>query len=128
MSINRRDLLKLFGIGAIAVPVLGGAPQMEAAVQIIEVPKIQPVELYTVYDIPNTARQLRPKPLKMTVIFETDEGKSLVFQTDTFITEAKVETIDITSYQDQFRAFAPGTNATTWELKGRLLSGTRTRF
>jgi hypothetical protein len=43
--VNRRDLLKLFGAGASAVPLIGGAPVMEAAATIIEPPKVELVKL-----------------------------------------------------------------------------------
>jgi len=44
---DRRDLLKRFGIGAIIAPVIGGVAVREATAALIEVPKIKPVELFT---------------------------------------------------------------------------------
>ena len=43
---DRRDILKRFGIGAIIVPVIGGAAVTSSAVELIEVPKVRPVELF----------------------------------------------------------------------------------
>jgi hypothetical protein len=43
---DRRDLLKRFGIGAIIVPVVGGAAITSHAATLIEVPKVKPVELF----------------------------------------------------------------------------------
>jgi hypothetical protein len=42
---NRRDLLKYFGIGTVIVPMMGTQPVVEAASELIEIPKIQPVSL-----------------------------------------------------------------------------------
>ncbi len=38
---NRRELLKYFTAGASIIPVVGGMPKMEAAANLIEVPKIE---------------------------------------------------------------------------------------
>ncbi len=40
---NRRDLLKYFGIGTTITPVVGGNPLIEAAAQLLAVPDIKPV-------------------------------------------------------------------------------------
>ena len=45
MQINRRDLLKYFGIGSTIVPVLGGVPKIEAPARLISEPEIEPVKL-----------------------------------------------------------------------------------
>ena len=42
---NRRDLLKFFGIGATITPVANGAPIVEAAAKLLTVPEIAPVVL-----------------------------------------------------------------------------------
>lgn len=39
--LNRRDLLKKFGIGAAIVPIIGGVPEMEAKASLIEVPRVE---------------------------------------------------------------------------------------
>jgi hypothetical protein len=42
---NRRDILKLFGAGAAAVPLVGGVPQMEAVSKLIEPAVVEPMFL-----------------------------------------------------------------------------------
>lgn len=42
---QRRDLLKLFGIGASIAPIVNGMPRIEAAANLIELPKVEPVSL-----------------------------------------------------------------------------------
>lgn len=39
---DRRDLLKYFGIGSTITPVLNGAPLIEAAAELISVPNVKP--------------------------------------------------------------------------------------
>lgn len=50
--IDRRDLLKKFGIGALIAPIVGGAVEQSAVAELVEVPKIRPVELFS--KIPET--------------------------------------------------------------------------
>lgn len=44
---DRRDLLKRFGIGAIIAPIVGGVVERSASAELIEVPKVRPVELFS---------------------------------------------------------------------------------
>jgi hypothetical protein len=43
--VNRRDLLKLFGAGTVAVPLIGGVPEIGAAATFIDAPKVEPAVL-----------------------------------------------------------------------------------
>ncbi len=47
LELNRRDLLRFFGIGATIVPVIGGAAKTESLARLIEIPKIEPVKAVT---------------------------------------------------------------------------------
>lgn len=38
---NRRDVLKLFGVGAAVVPIVNGLPARDAEAKLIEVPKLE---------------------------------------------------------------------------------------
>lgn len=42
---DRREVLKMFGIGAMVVPIVGSKPVREAAATLIEVPKLEPAAL-----------------------------------------------------------------------------------
>lgn len=44
---DRRDLLKRFGVGAIIAPIIGGVVERSASAELIEVPKVKPVELFS---------------------------------------------------------------------------------
>ncbi len=64
MSINRRDLLKFFGVGATIAPVVGGEPLLLANARLIEPAKI---ELFTATeaDMPRLwADRLRNNPFE----------------------------------------------------------------
>ena|ERR1051326_439241 len=43
MALNRRELLKFFGIGTVITPTIGGAPVVEAASRLLAVPEVQPL-------------------------------------------------------------------------------------
>src|SRR5262245_12179724 len=61
---NRRDILKLFGIGATVVPVLEGIPKVESPAKLVEVPKL---------DIVEPEKPLLFGPSAMTRMFERGE-------------------------------------------------------
>jgi hypothetical protein len=68
---NRRELLKLFGAGTLIAPVIGAKADETAAVQLIETPKIKPVELFP--RIPEPIRIERGS--KITILIENPDGK-----------------------------------------------------
>jgi hypothetical protein len=59
---HRRDILKLFGVGATVVPVIGSAPEMSAQARLIEVPKVELV------DAPVTGPMPRNSPHAVTAL------------------------------------------------------------
>lgn len=69
---DRRDILKRFGIGAIIVPVIGGAAATTSAVELIEVPKVRPVELFTKIPEPLALSKIK----KVTLTLEYQDGKT----------------------------------------------------
>ena len=75
---DRRDLLKRFGIGAIIAPVIGGVAVREATATLIEVPKIKPVELFTT--IPNAIRLSQVK--RASIHLEMFDGSIRVVTVD----------------------------------------------
>ncbi len=87
---DRREILKRFGIGAVIVPVIGGAAVTNSAVELIEVPKVRPVELF---------REL-PKPLdlskitKVTVTCQFADGKTRTMEADNLFCNGHIEPSD----------------------------------
>lgn len=117
---SRRDLLKYFGAGATIVPVLAGVPNIEAPAKLIEEPRIQPVELATMQDIP-FARGWAREQIFITVDIASKRGHYR-FQADSFLADVRSEPIDVTAYDSPNRQFIPGPmEPVRWTLSGVCL-------
>ncbi|MFH1741144.1 MAG: hypothetical protein ABIH23_19250 [bacterium] len=68
---SRRDLLRVFGIGALIAPIIGAKADETSIAQLIEPPKVRPVELFR--EIPKKL-DLR-KVTRIVLIFETTDGE-----------------------------------------------------
>lgn len=62
---SRRDLMKYFGAGAVIVPIVGGKTEESATAQLIEVPKVRPVELHAEIPKPLDLRQVKRAALSL---------------------------------------------------------------
>lgn len=62
---SRRDLMKHFGVGALIVPIVGGKAEESATAQLIEVPKVRPVELHAEIPKPLDLRQVKRAALSL---------------------------------------------------------------
>jgi hypothetical protein len=119
---NRRDLLKYFTAGASIIPVVGGMPKMEAAANLIEVPKISPVEI--VKDIPllNSFRAIALDDIEISVTLKQRdfvyhiEGKS-------FVTRVSCPVIQDVTTHNSNGEWMPGYSMFdlgTWKLEGKM--------
>jgi hypothetical protein len=93
---HRRDLLKLFGVGGLVAPVIGGSPDLRAQARIIEPPKVELVSA----DIPTEVTEPAPPwaaPLEVTFRIKAN-GQTFHLTADTFLTEYNVHTLP---WQDQ---------------------------
>ena len=70
---SRRDLLKFFGAGALIAPIIGAKADETSIAQLIEPPKVRPVELFR--EIPKKL-DVR-KVTRIALIFETTDGERL---------------------------------------------------
>lgn len=88
---DRRDILKRFGIGTIIAPLIGGAVDQSSAATLIEIPKVRPVELF----------KKIPEPL--------DLGKVKAAQLVFTMEDGTVRTVGINSVyaSEQFEIFTP---------------------
>jgi len=128
---SRRDLLKLFGVGAAIVPLIGGVPEVSEAAELITLPSIKPIEVVPFVDPIRLAQEALHNrgTFKMTVTFQDEAGKRFQFNADTFITDFGYQPIEVTElYRDHYRHYIPGPVRAEWQLKGRLIaqSGTVT--
>ena len=70
---SRRDLLRVFGAGALIAPIIGAKADETSIAQLIEPPKVRPVELFR--EIPKKL-DVR-KVTRIVLIFETTDGERL---------------------------------------------------
>jgi hypothetical protein len=116
---SRRELLKLFGVGALAVPLVGGAPEMEAPVKLIEIPAIAPAAVQILS--PGADVFGGREPLLMTVSFQDVERRICVMKCRSFVTSWRVETMNVTAITSAYDSFLPGLRSAEWELKGIMV-------
>lgn len=69
---SRRDLVKYFGAGALIAPIVGGKAEEGKAAELIEVPKVRPVEIHK--EIPKPLDLAKAK--RATITFEMKDGSS----------------------------------------------------
>ncbi len=130
LELNRRDLLKFFGIGATIVPVIGGAVKTELPARLIEVPKVEPAEQLSVEMDPEallTSLFLQRRIFQVTVEGDfgiNDEPRRCRFYARSFLTEMQQDLIDI-NCRSGYREFIPGLQSGEWSLKGCMMPETR---
>jgi len=78
MKISRRGLLKHFGVGAIIAPVIGSGTQIASAAKLLELPKVEPVELFKRIPKPILASDIH----SVTMILECVDGSKQVLKTN----------------------------------------------
>lgn len=75
---DRRDLLKRFGVGAIIAPIIGGVVERSASAELIEIPKVKPFELFS--KIPGPV--LLNRVVSAQVVLEFRDGPPRTFSLD----------------------------------------------
>jgi hypothetical protein len=119
---DRREFLKMFGVGAAIVPIIGGLPQLAAEAKLIETPRVEIVEsLSTLGTIRQNGFGMAGK-YGITIIIDNIDGKRLVVMSaDTYFTEVKIETMDIHSDRHTHypQRVVTGRNTFEYEIKGR---------
>ena len=90
---NRRDIFKLFGVGAMVVPVINGMPHEEARSLIVEPPRVEPVE-FTVH--PPRWDDFGKCDV---MVFARDQktGTVMSMQCEAFIASANYHIVDVTT-------------------------------
>lgn len=129
LELNRRDLLKFFGIGATIIPVIGGAPRIESPARLIEEAKIEPAAALSA--------EMDAEPLLASLFLQrqifqvTVEGPfpfdgpphRCRFYARLFLAEIQRDLMDIGSgYR---KKVIPGIQSGEWILKGCMIPETR---
>lgn len=112
---NRRDIIKLFGVGATIVPVIGGVPEIAAPAKLIVEPTIEPVVLAKASEIsPFTNVIIGDNKVNVTVDL-VQNGSHYRFQADSFIVEFSRQVVNHDLGNGHALLSQWGTN---WTLRG----------
>ncbi len=115
---NRRQLLELFGVGAVAVPVVAGVPELEAPVRLVEPAKFEPVKLQHTAMPPLFRANLAGSRCMITVEIVTDGGENMRFMADSFVVDHHIELLEPREIFSRYIRPIPGRREVRWELRG----------
>lgn len=73
---DRRDFLKLFGVGAMVVPIIGGVPAAFAESKLLDAPRVELAEPSMVGDVKSFDPFLNAKSA-ITIIMDHEDGKRI---------------------------------------------------
>jgi len=117
---DRRNFLKLFGIGATVAPVIAGMPSMNDQAIIVEPPKLTIPETPKI--VPVTA--MPDFGLSDCVVFLRDKKTQRTIRIDAtgFVADYKMPSLDLTSYGDIYRRLTPdiGRQEITFTVTGPM--------
>lgn len=129
---NRRDLLKIFGAGAMVAPVVSGVPILEDTARIILPPTVEPVASNVLkHDIPSLIKLtsgLDTVRIIVTVI-EKDHRHTTI-EADAFLmTWNAGHVINVTKHSDTYpySQFVQFPGDLGFELKGRFIGTVKYR-
>ena len=110
MAFDRRELLKLFGIGSVVAPVIGGATMESARAKLIEVPHIEIQPPPAITGAESFMESFGSGNKMDVIIFLRDKktGDVTRWENAAIITRASVNRIEITSPDSPYRQFMPG--------------------
>ena len=113
---GRRDFLKLFGVGAVVVTVIGGVPSADAAV-IVEPPKVE---------LPESPKILSASAMPYfgnsdVVMYAKDRNTGVTTRVEcrAFLMEMKYDSVDVSGPLDSYRRYVPGEVSMTFKAIGR---------
>jgi hypothetical protein len=87
--IDRRELLKLFGVGAAVVPIVGGAPLAAAEARLVEPAKVELHDNLDVLGAEDARLYGSSGKYRLTARFSQPGRKPAVFEADTYVFEVK---------------------------------------
>lgn len=99
---NRRDILKLFGAGAIIAPVAASEP-VQALV--LEPPKVELIEPKVIPAAPGTVPWLGSETVGIDVYLRKANGTVYSMKCEGVVADCQYETVDATALGDRFRRY-----------------------
>ncbi len=124
---NRRDLMKWFGAGCVAVPIIGGMPKPEAAAIIVHQPVIEvppPPKIHTEDALNELGDLFMGREICEVSVYIKQKGSPRTIRIkcdaylDKFSMSSKSSVIDVTKFDDQFRQFATVLVSTSFQCTG----------
>ncbi len=125
---DRREFLKLFGVGAAVVPIIGGVPFASAESKIIEAPKVELVKPTTFGPTDWFLDKSLHEPCATTIIFEREGGRRYMLHGRSCVLQATVYTAGLGSrYQRELIEMVPKHRELKYTLTGQFFTdATRT--
>lgn len=120
---NRRDLLKLFGIGATVLPMVDGKALVEAPAKLITQPEVSILEppkplAYGAQALEGMFVACEPVTLQLRLI--SDSGV-VDFSAKTFISKINMHMANVTTYGSIGRQIPVLEDPMEWEIRGHLV-------
>jgi len=115
---NRRELLKRFGVGTAIVPLVGGVPELQAEAKLIEEPKVELAKTLTSITTEANINGARYGPGRhaITVHIKPEVGPGIRFSATAFVTESSIEYLTFTGLR--LTEHAPYSERLHFTIKG----------
>ena len=117
---NRRDLLKYFGIGASVIPIVGGMPVPGAEAKLIAVPRVEPVALAENHPANDQLWKLLESKSEMLCYFRTPDGHTWTFEASAFVMRLETKWSDLAGFGRYYPSALPDRSECVWRLEGVL--------
>lgn len=129
--LDRRDLLKFFGAGAVVVPIIGAAPLFDAKARIVRPGELEPLADASVPDLASSLVRfgLPRDPYRMNVEFRRADGSLAYrrFSADTFVTSLEYHHDPLLYSDPELRVFSDAavkpSGWISWKMTGAGFSG-----
>lgn len=107
---DRRSFLKLFGVGCVAAPVIGGTVADGVLARIVEPPKLEIIEPPPLVALgPRMLTGFGPYEAHVTIVDKSGTNPSFSFVSDVNISGVEYDNVmDVTTHGDSFRKTIPG--------------------
>lgn len=116
---SRREFLKLFGVGAAIVPIIGGVPIATAEAKIVEPPKVEIAKNFSLMGEVSAANFGAIGQHGIIVIFERPDGTRSVLTAKTFVTSIDQTIKEIRGRDSRFpQDFAFNDKKLHWKMEG----------
>lgn len=124
---DRRAFLKLFGIGATAVPLIGGLPAIDKAARIVEPPTVEPAHLLyraglaALPDLEMACRTSPNETAHVQAFFTKEDGSRWFLEAKSLIVSTRLEAKSLAGYGG-FPMEVTAARRMVWEMRGEFIA------